>query len=1055
MDYENAFFISYAHADNISEDGKSGFVDLFYEKLCKSEEHQRLFGKDMNVFFDKSDIPNMSDWDNRIQSGLAKSRFLIVLMSPNYFKSEYCAREFDWWMQHEMHRCTLGEGAAPMLIYDVASLQDSKMKTIPAIPAKLQASYPNWLKQIRKIQSDHKFDMHDFLIAKIDDVLLTLRDEVKDKVRHQDIVNQLPYDTYPGYNEKFVGRREKLLFLRDKISTKSGKVISALTGLGGFGKTELALTYGHAFGWDYQLGRFFKPCENCKSIYDAFLSCGILKKYGWEPKGTDEEQTLFIFNRLKAERNKFIAQNTEAGNFKTEGAHVLLILDNVNNLDLISQLFKINFPDFIHIVITTQQSTSVFSNIQTVSVDSLNEDDSVELLRNWRSFENPGEAEAARKIAKLLAGFTLVVELTGAYLANNINVPQISYQSQYKRLIEDISTTLNISAKELKNETCNLMRHTPETIAAVLKSPLSALSFNALIALNYASLMAPDAVALSWLPELCGLNEDDGVKVIKELTKYNLLTRLENEPHIARIHRLVAEEIKREIPENAQKEIIAKIREKCNELLKKDSTFWGSSENSWNITPVSEFVMALAKQWTVETSEEEIDWNLTWMMVTAGDILNTLGKMNEAQDKFYSYHLICKKRADTMSPYNVHTQRDLSISYSILGDLENDAGNITAAWEWYEKSLKIDQRLADMIPDNVDAQWNLSVSYNKLGDMEKVAGNIDASREWYEKVLDIRKQLVEKTPDNFEFLRGLSISYERLGNLENVARKVTAARNCYEKFQTNSKLLVNLIPDDVDAQRILSISYECLGNLEIAAGNVAAAREWYEKSMEIHKRLVDMMPDNVKAQRDLGIFYYNFGYLENCAGNAVAARKWYEKALEISMQLAEQMPDNIRAQRDLSYMYNRLGYLEKAAGNFADARIWYNKSLEIALQLAEKMPDDVDAQRDLCDTYNDLGNLEITDNNPATAKELSNKALRILEPLAEKAPHDVGTQQLLGKVYRCLGDSERISGNNASAKDWYEKALNVFQRLIDKMPENKELQKDLAETQEKLAQMQK
>ena len=958
MDYENAFFISYAHADNISEDGKSGFVDLFYEKLCKSEEHQRLFGKDMNVFFDKSDIPNMSDWDNRIQSGLAKSRFLIVLMSPNYFKSEYCAREFDWWMQHEMHRCTLGEGAAPMLIYDVASLQDSKMKTIPAIPAKLQASYPNWLKQIRKIQSDHKFDMHDFLIAKIDDVLLTLRDEVKDKVRHQDIVNQLPYDTYPGYNEKFVGRREKLLFLRDKISTKSGKVISALTGLGGFGKTELALTYGHAFGWDYQLGRFFKPCENCKSIYDAFLSCGILKKYGWEPKGTDEEQTLFIFNRLKAERNKFIAQNTEAGNFKTEGAHVLLILDNVNNLDLISQLFKINFPDFIHIVITTQQSTSVFSNIQTVSVDSLNEDDSVELLRNWRSFENPGEAEAARKIAKLLAGFTLVVELTGAYLANNINVPQISYQSQYKRLIEDISTTLNISAKELKNETCNLMRHTPETIAAVLKSPLSALSFNALIALNYASLMAPDAVALSWLPELCGLNEDDGVKVIKELTKYNLLTPLENERNVARIHRLVAKEIKKEIPEDVQKAIVFKIWGKCNKLLNYDKTFWCTPKNSWNITPVSEFYMKLAKQLDIEVSDESINHKLTWMLIHSGDILNSLGRMIEARTVFQHCFKMCKKRVKTY-------------------------------------------------PESVDAQLDMSASYDRLGDLEQDAGNFNGARGWFENALNIRLRLSKQMPDNVNVQKGLSVSYDRLGDLEQVA------------------------------------------------GNFKAARDWFEKALKIRQWLANQMPTNDDAQLDLSVSYDRLGYIEESIGHIDAARTMYKKYLEITQKLSDKMPDDVDFQRNLCISYNRLGNLEKDGGNATAAKEWYEKDLEIAKRLAELMPDNIDAQRDLCDTYNDLGNLEIADNNPATAKELSNKALRILEPLAEKAPHDVGTQQLLGNVYRCLGDSERISGNNASAKDWYEKALNVFQRLIDKMPENKELQKDLAETQEKLAQMQK
>ena len=122
----------------------------------------------------------MADWDNRIRSSLASSRFLIVLLSPKYFTSEYCAKEFDWWMKHEMHRRMLGEGTAPMLIVDVAQLYDSKAKTIPDIPDDLQNRFPNWLSQIRQYQSDSKFDMHDLDRAKINDTLNSLRDAVKE-----------------------------------------------------------------------------------------------------------------------------------------------------------------------------------------------------------------------------------------------------------------------------------------------------------------------------------------------------------------------------------------------------------------------------------------------------------------------------------------------------------------------------------------------------------------------------------------------------------------------------------------------------------------------------------------------------------------------------------------------------------------------------------------------------------------------------------------------------------------------------------------------------------
>ena len=698
MPYNFDYFISYAHKDNVSENGKPGFVDQFVEKLQNSTAHREMFGEGVSVFFDKSEIHNMSDWDNRIRSSLASSRFLIVLLSPNYFKSEYCAREFDWWMKHEMHRCTLGEGTAPMLIVDVASLLDPNAETIPDIPEELQLRYPNWLKQIRAIQADLEFDMHDFLIAKIDEVLNNLRDNVKDKVRHQDMIDQLPHgNNYPCYNENFVGRRENLLSLRNYISTKAGKVITALTGLGGFGKTELALTYGHAFSWDYRLGRFFKSCENCNTIFDAILTCGILEMYRWELKGSEQEQLNALFDNLKSEQNKIIRKNVEAGNLRTEGAHLLLILDNVNNLDLISQLLKLNLPDFIHIIITTRESTSAFTNIYSESIERLSEDESVELLNNLRLFDNPAETEAARKIAQLLAGFTLIVELTGSYLARNLKNPLVTYQSQYERLVKDHAETF----EKMADKAGDLTRHAAETVSAVMESTLAAISPNTRKALNFASLMAPDAVALGWLPELYALNEEDGIDILNELTGYGLLTPLESEPNIARIHRLVADTVKKDIPEGMQQGISYLIREKCEALLDKDETFWYTPENSWNITPVSEFYMTLSEQWTVETSEQNIDMNLTWALGTSGGILNSLGKMNEARVVFQLCYKMCEERVKAF-PESVDAQRNLSVSYERLGDLEQSAGNAVAAREWYEKALEIRKRLAEQMPDNVD-----------------------------------------------------------------------------------------------------------------------------------------------------------------------------------------------------------------------------------------------------------------------------------------------------------------------------------------------------------------
>lgn len=208
MEYKYDYFISYAHKDNESKDDQLGFVNEFVEKLLDSKEHESMFGEKISVFFDTSEIKNMTDWDIRIRSSLAHSRFFVVLLSPNYFKSRYCAKEFDWWMQHEMHCRLLGEATAPMKIVTVDEI-DNRVPEKPTIPEDLQAEFPNWMKNLQKIQSDYHFDMHDLERAKIDETLKALRLAIED-IRYS--------------NRKLPRKPQSIQVIRSTIKTSSDGV---------------------------------------------------------------------------------------------------------------------------------------------------------------------------------------------------------------------------------------------------------------------------------------------------------------------------------------------------------------------------------------------------------------------------------------------------------------------------------------------------------------------------------------------------------------------------------------------------------------------------------------------------------------------------------------------------------------------------------------------------------------------------------------------------------------------------------------------------------------
>src|SRR5262249_28392450 len=84
-------------------------------------EH-RLFtgGRTLRYFFDRQDISNFSDWESRtIHQGLNRSRLFLAFLSPRYFASEVCHREWKAWIDQEISRHILTAGAAPIYFVEV------------------------------------------------------------------------------------------------------------------------------------------------------------------------------------------------------------------------------------------------------------------------------------------------------------------------------------------------------------------------------------------------------------------------------------------------------------------------------------------------------------------------------------------------------------------------------------------------------------------------------------------------------------------------------------------------------------------------------------------------------------------------------------------------------------------------------------------------------------------------------------------------------------------------------------------------------------------------
>ena len=98
-----------------------------------------------------------------------------------------------------------------------------------------------------------------------------------------------------------------------------------------------------------------------------------------------------------------------------------------------------------------------------------------------------------------------------------------------------------------------------------------------------------------------------------------------------------------------------------------------------------------------------------------------------------------RERLAKSDPGNAGWQRDLSVSYDKVGDVQVAQGDLAGALKSYRDSLAITERLAKSDPGNAGWQRDLSVSYNKVGDVQMAQGDLAGALKSYRDGLAIAR----------------------------------------------------------------------------------------------------------------------------------------------------------------------------------------------------------------------------------------------------------------------------------------------------------------------------
>jgi tetratricopeptide (TPR) repeat protein len=1015
---QHHLFLSYARSDNGPD--HDGWVTAFHDRLL--QQHRLYSGRELDIFLDTAVIQEGQIWENWIYEHLRASKLFVAFLSPAYLRSPWCKREWEEYLRLE-HTLARGDGGIAR-IYFVAHKDLEKDPSAKSWLAEWQRRHYDfdlspWFHEgaeaLRELDARERLDGLRETIDRIDRrISLRLDEATLAELAGGNILN--PY-------ANFVGRVGELRRLHEAMMADKIGVVGALHGLGGQGKSALARQYAHAYAARYAAGgRWELNCEGQTELDKALLPLIGLADLRPPPETAGltaddaRAQTVrHIVNELHDRAQRRIPElrqelmthpaRESVGDATPDiGPDVLLILDNVDHPALLAASQRAALPEtkWLHLAVTTRVSPLSFGlagQLRAIEIDSLPIPDAVALLRRSRPFASPDDEAAATQIATLLGGFTLAVELAGAYLAVHDTV---SYAGYAERLAHEGGAAQDVLPGE--TEVAARIRHREKQIETILRQTLAKLDDAERLVVQIAAYLPPDTIVTDWLrlivavdvpslvpDEMAPGHEDPWIVLLRSLDQRRLLTAVPDTPlGTVRMHRLVAEHLRAMQPA----ERAGAVRDRAVGLIAYLSADY---EQKWRHDPAAHVLFEPMRLWIAFLlADPTPDRRLALSAGVIADADATTGLLSRAVALAERVHTALRSLLDA-NPNDTQAQRDLSTFLNYLGDfylLRGQAGDAERVLQSYEESLAIARRLATDNTDSAEAARDLSVSLNKLGDFylqRGQAGDAERALQSYEEDLAIPRRLAIDNPDSAEAARDQSVSLNKLGDFYRQRGQAGDAERALQSYEEDLAIARRLAidnPDSAEAARDLSVSLNKTGDFyrqRGQAGDAERALQRYEESLGIARRLATDNPGSAQAARDLSVSLNKLGdyYLQRGqAGDAGRALQCYEESLDTRRRLATDNPGSAQAARDLGASLDRFGdfYLQRGqAGDAERALERYEECLAIARRLATDNPDSAEAARDLSVSLVRMGEFHAQAGNGPAAAAAWAEAFAILD----------------------------------------------------------------------------
>lgn len=815
-------------------------------------------------------------------------------------------------------------------------------------------------------------------------------------------------------NANFTGREEELAELRASLFPgETGAHVSpqAIHGLGGIGKTQLAVEYAYRHSADYDVVWWLRSEDPTRLASDyALLAAGL------DLQEKDEAEQRVVVEAVR----KWLSQNRGW----------LLVFDHAENMNSVRDYLPRSSEG--HIIVTSR-NPNWKGVAKPLSLLALPPEEAIEFLLKRTGHQDDATAE---KLAEAIGRLPLALEQVGAYIeASHCTIQHYLelFQSHQRELLQrgkssteypdTVATTWSISFHNVESE---------NPAAAEL--------------LRLCAFFAPDDIPINMLvagademPEPLAATASDALlldEALMALRKYSLV-EVDNEG--LSIHRLVQAVIRQTMDDEAFRQWTGVAVRVVNTSFPEDS----NDVRTWAIcSPLLPHASAAL-------------FHTEAIHSTASEAARLLGQIG----------LYLNARAEYMQAKSMH-ERALAIDEAVLGPnhphvairLNNlggvleSQGDLAGAKALYERALAIGEAAFGSNHPQV------ATFANNLGLVLRSQGDLGTAKALFERALAI--DVAVFGPEHADVaidLSNLSIVLESQGDLE-------GARALYERalaigetafgqnhsqvasFANNLALVLKSQGDLVGArvlfERALAIGEAALGpnhpgvairlnnlgGVLESQGDISGARALFERALAIGESVFGSDHPQVAT------FINNLGGILESQGDLTSAKALYERALAIDGAVFGLNHPNVAI--DL----NNLGGVLESQGDLAAAKTLYERALgigeaalgpnhpNVAIRLNNlasvlKLQADLTGAKALYERALAIDEGVFGRNHPSVAIDLNNLAM-LLRELGDIRSARLG----LVRALQILRDSLGIQHPNTKM---VRENLNLINQLID------------------------